>query len=97
MNGVDVVGSVTVLTETDPAACDQAALTDVVAVAQRVRGWLDSYEARIALQASELAAAGVGDPARVVLANRGRRSGRAARDAESRAGVCADMPAVFDA
>ena len=97
MVGVDVVGAVTVLTSTDPAGCDQAALTDVVAVAQRVRAWLDSYDVRIAMRAGELAAAGCGDPAPVVLADGGRRSGRAARDAAARGGVCAEMPDVFDA
>ena len=44
---VDVVGSVTVLTGADPAVCDQAALAELVSTAQRVRGWLDSVDARI--------------------------------------------------
>ena len=97
MIGVDVVGLVTVLTASDPAVCDQAALTELVATAHRVRCWLDGYEARIAVRADELAACGVGDPGRVVLADGGRRSGRAARDAAARGGVCAELPGVFDA
>ena len=97
MIGVDVVGLVTVLTATDPAACDQAALADLVATSQQVRGWLDSYEARIALHADVLAGDGSGDPAAVVLADRGRRSGRAAREAARRGSVCADLPGLFDA
>ena len=97
MVGVDVVGLVTVLTATDPAACDQAALADLVATSQQVRGWLDSYEARIAVRADVLAGDGSGDPAAVVLADRGRRSGRAARDAARRGSVCADLPGLFDA
>ena len=97
MIGVDVVGLVTVLTATDPAACDQAALAELVATAQQVRGWLDSYDARIAMRADVLAADGVGDPAEVTLADRGRRSGRAAREAARRGAVCADLPELFDA
>ncbi|MET0577741.1 MAG: hypothetical protein ABW122_03725, partial [Ilumatobacteraceae bacterium] len=71
MIGVDVVGLVTVLTDSDPAACDQAALAGLVATAQQVRGWLDSYDARIAMRASVLAASGAGDPAEVTLADGG--------------------------
>ena len=61
MIGVDVVGLVTTLTASDPAVCDQPALTELVSTAQRVRGWLDSYDVRIAMRAAGLAAAGVGD------------------------------------
>ena len=38
MIGVDVVGLVTVLTATDPAACDRAALASLVTTAQRPSG-----------------------------------------------------------
>jgi len=97
MSEVDVVGSVTVLTHTDPAACDQAALADVVATLGQVRGWLDCYEARIAMRAAALAADGSGDGAAVTLTDRGRRTSRGARDAARRGAVAAELPGVFDA
>ncbi|MET0578728.1 MAG: hypothetical protein ABW122_08720, partial [Ilumatobacteraceae bacterium] len=95
MFGGDVVGSVTVLTSTDPGVCDQAALAGLVSAVGQVRAWLDSYEARIAMRASDLAADGVGDPADVSLADRGRRSTRAAREAARRGAECAGLPDLF--
>ena len=97
MIGVDVVGLVTVLTASDPAVCDQVALADLRCdlaagawVARQLRG-----PHRVA--GRRLGGERFGDPAAVVLADRGRRSGRAAREAARRGSVCADLPGLFDA
>ena len=74
---VDVVGSVTVLTETDPAACDQAALTECrrrrsgSAVAGQLRRPHRHARRRTGDRRSRR-------PSLVSLADGGRRSGRAA-------------------
>ncbi|MGI9028922.1 MAG: DUF222 domain-containing protein [Ilumatobacteraceae bacterium] len=94
---VRVVDDVRHLVSSDPAACDSSELAVLVAVTQRVRGWLDSYDTRIALRAAELAKAGVGAAASDVLAGGGRRSTRDANAAARRAGVCDQLPQVHDA
>ncbi len=58
MLGVDVVAEVTVLAQADPATCDRGALADLVARSQRVRSWLDAFDARVALAAARLAEQG---------------------------------------
>ena len=35
------------LVNSDPAACDRDGLASLVAVSQRVRAWLDAFDARI--------------------------------------------------
>ena len=37
------------LVDADPAACDRAGLAALVAVSQRLRGWLDAFDVRVAL------------------------------------------------
>jgi len=94
---IRVVGEVQHLASSDPAACDASGLAALVAVSQRVRGWLDAYDTRIALRAAELAAAGRCAAAADVLAGGGRRSSRDANAAARRAGVCDQLPEVHDA
>src|SRR4051794_22079008 len=82
----------------DPSSCATAdEVADLVHDVQGVRGWLDAYEARCAARASELAAAGAGTPVAELLADGGRRRGRDAAVAASRAEICAAMPAFRDA
>ncbi len=92
-----ITAAVATLVVADPAACDRVGLGELVAVAQRVRGWLDAFDATVAAAADRLAAAGTAEPAAEVLTDGGRRSSRDARAAAERGAVCASMPAVRDA
>ena len=92
-----VLALVADLADADPAVCDRTGLADLVAMSQRLRGWLDAFDARIALHASRLADQGSCEPAASLLSGGGRRSARDADAAARRAAVCADLPAVHDA
>ena len=85
------------LAAADPLACDRHELAGLAAQAQRVRGWLDAFDARIALRAAQLAEEGSCEPAASVLAGGGRRASRDAETAARRAGVCEQMPGLHDA
>ena len=52
---------VTDLAAADPAVCDRDELAGLVKQSQRVRGWLDAVDARIALRASALVGVGAAD------------------------------------
>jgi len=100
VNGGPPPGLATVLARllaADPSSCDREGLAGLVAQSQRVRGWLDAFDARIAIRAADLAAQGSCESAGSVLAGRGRRSQRDAERAAARAGVCEDLPTVGDA
>ena len=58
MHPDDVVALVRQLTCTDPATCDVADLAALVRVSERVRGWLDALDARIAIHVTRLAETG---------------------------------------
>ena len=78
----------------DVAACDRVALGGLVAGAQRLRGFLDALDVRVAVRAGELTVAGASEPAGEVLGDRGRRSRRDAERATARAEVCAAVPGL---
>ncbi len=63
----------------------------------RVRGWLDSVEAKLAARAKTLAAEGTGGGARETLVLNGRRSGREAQKAAARSETLAANPELDDA
>jgi hypothetical protein len=88
MFGTDIVALATQLAAADPAVCDRDALAELVKTAQRARGWLDAFDARIALQAARLAEAGACEVPVAVLAGDGRRSTKDAEAVVGRAGVC---------
>ncbi|MGI9053259.1 MAG: DUF222 domain-containing protein [Ilumatobacteraceae bacterium] len=92
-----VVGEVEHLVNHDPAVCDRTELTALVTVTNRVRGWLDALDVRIALRASDLAAQGSCAAAADVLTGGGRRSCRDADSAARRATVCDQLPYLHDA
>ena len=77
--------------------CDQGELTELVKSSQRLRSWLDAFDARIALRAARLAEAGECEAPAAVLAGDGRRSAKDAQAAVGRAGVCDLLPGVHDA
>ena len=79
MYDTGIVALATQLAAADPAVCDRGELTAVVRSAQRLRAWLDAFDARIALQASRLAEQGVCEAPVAVLAGDGRRSTKEAR------------------
>jgi hypothetical protein len=85
------------LAAADPAVCDRGDLAGLVKSSQRLRGWLDAFDARIALQAARLAEAGACGAPVAVLAGDGRRSTKDAEAAVGRAGVCDLLPGVHDA
>ena len=78
----------------DVATCDRAALGGLVSGAQRLRGFLDAFDVRVAARVTELAAAGACEPADEVLANRGRRSRRDAGRAVAHAEASATVPGL---
>jgi hypothetical protein len=82
---------------TDPRTCDSAALTVLTSALHQLRCWLDAADAAVAVRADELAAAGAGGPACMVLTDRGRRSSREVAVVTDRAAVCAAMPEVHAA
>ena len=92
-----VVALVAELADADPACCDRTGLAELVATSQKLRSWLDAFDARIALHAARLADQGSCEPASSLLTGGGRRSAREAESAARRATVCADLPAVHDA
>ena len=91
---MDVESVVREVAGTDPATCDSAALSTLASRVQRLRCWLDAIDAAVAVRADELAAAGAGGPACMVLTDGGRRSSREAQVVTDRAAVCAAMPEV---
>jgi Domain of unknown function (DUF222)/HNH endonuclease len=97
MYEAQVVALATQLAAADPAVCDRGDLAELVKSSQRLRGWLDAFDARIALQAARLAEAGACEAPAAVLAGDGRRSTKDAEAAVGRAGVCALLPGVHDA
>jgi hypothetical protein len=91
-----IVALATRLAAADPAVCDRGDLAGLVKSSQRLRGWLDAFDARIALQAARLAEQGACEAPAAVLAGDGRRSAKEAEAAVGRAGVCALLPGVHD-
>ena len=93
----DVVDVMWEVAATDPAMCDADDLTALAISTQRLRCWLDSVDAAIAVRADELARAGSGAPACMVMTAGGRRSAREIEVVTERAAVCAVMPEVHAA
>jgi hypothetical protein len=85
------------LADADPACCDRDELAGLIRRATRVRAWLDALDARVALRARELADDGRCETPCSLLADEGRRAGRDAQAAATRAEVCAEMPGFHDA
>jgi hypothetical protein len=81
----------------EPDETDRDGLDGLVRRALRLRGWLDSIDARIAARAVRLAAAGGSEDAATVLAGGGRRAMRDAEAAAARGTVCERMPGVAKA
>src|SRR5262245_59233237 len=81
----------------DPLCCDRDGLADLVAKTQRVRGWLDAFDARIALRSRQLADQGACEAPGLLLTGDGRRSTKDAHAAADRAGVCEQLPSFHDA
>ena len=78
----------------DPDEHDRDGLGGLVRLSLRLRGWLDSIDARIAARAARLAGAGRCEDASTVLAGGGRRATRDAEAAAQRGLVCERMPVV---
>ena len=85
-----IVGVVAVLVAADPATCDRAAVTDLAADVQRVRCWLDAFEATLTRRALEVDEPGV-------VTGGGRRSSREASTVAARSELCALMPELHEA
>src|SRR5262245_66236208 len=81
----------------DPLCCDRDGLAELVAKSQRVRGWLDAFDARIALRSRRLADQGACEAPGSLLTGDGRRSAKDAEGAAQRASVCEQLPSVHDA
>ena len=97
MEGWDVLGTVSLLVEADPAECDRDGLASLVRDVQRVRSWLNAFENLIAARADELAADGACESPATLLGDGGRSSARNADAAARRATVCAQLPALQEA
>ena len=97
VDGGTLLDAVVELLLADPNDFNGEGLAGLVCRSLRVRGWLDAVDGRIAGRAAELAAAGSGESAGVVLAGGGRRARRDAEAAAGRGSVCASMPLVGEA
>ena len=97
VDGGTLLDAVVELLLADPNDFNGEGLARLVCRSLRVRGWLDAVDGRIAGRAAELAAAGSGESAGVVLAGGGRRARRDAEAAAERGSVCASMPRVGEA
>jgi len=91
------VALVAELVDADPACCDRTGLAELVSTSQKLRSWLDAFDARIALHAARLSEEGSCEPAASLLTGGGRRSARDAEGAARRATVCAQLPEAHDA
>ncbi len=89
-----VLDAVAKLLVADPDQCTADRLSVLVRRSLRVRGWLDSLDARIAVAATRLASEGRSADAATVLGGGGRRSRRDADAAAARGAVCEKLPAV---
>ena len=56
MFDTDLVAVAAELADADPMVCDRDELTALVRRSHRVRGWLDAFDARVALRADQLSA-----------------------------------------
>src|SRR5262245_35611082 len=97
MYGNGVVELVAQLAVADPLCCDRDGLADLVRTTQRVRSWLDAFDARIATAGRRLADQGVCEAPASLLAGNGQRSTRDAQAAAARAETCEQMPGFHDA
>lgn len=94
MVAVDVLAA---LVQSDPGVCERSGLDLLVRNSLQVRSWLDAFDARIAVRAMALAAAGRSEAASSVLTGGSRRGQRDADAAAERGGVCEQLPTVGDA
>ena len=78
----------------EPDEKNRDGLDGLVRRSLRLRGWLDSLDARIAVRAARLASEGRSADAATVLAGGGRRAKRDADAAAERGTVCERMPDV---
>ncbi len=85
------------LVAADVSTCDRAGLAGLVSRSQRLRGFIDAVDVRIAARARDLAAEGAVESPDDVVANRGRRSRRDAAKASARATACAAVPGLHEA
>ncbi len=88
----DFAAVATKLATADPDGCDRTALTELVALSNRARGWLDAFDSRIARRAGTLEANGRCESPGMLLSGGGRRSGRDARAAANRSKLCDEIP-----
>jgi hypothetical protein len=85
------------LATADPLCCDRDGLAELVTKTQRVRSWLDAFDARIALRSRRLADEGACESPGSLLTGDGRRAVRDAEAAAQRAAACEQMPGFHDA
>ena len=87
-----VVDAFVKLLVAEPGEQGRAGLDGLVRRSLRLRGWLDSIDARIAVRVAALVGEGSGEAAAAVLAGGGRRARRDAEAAAARGTVCQRMP-----
>ena len=80
----------------DLTTVDADGISQVVAVARRIQAVVESLVVRAGIRSDELAALGVGAPARDVLLGRGQVRATTARREESRVALSARSPALAD-
>jgi hypothetical protein len=81
----DPIPAVRLLCAADPTTCDRAGLVALVEASRRVRGWLDAFDATIAVCADRLAAD-------ELVRDGGRRSAKEADAVARRGEVCELLP-----
>jgi hypothetical protein len=93
----EFVAVATTLAQAAPGACDRDELAVLVTISQRARGWLDAFDARVAMAARRLAGEGKCEAPGALLAGGGRRSTRDAEAAARRSKACEQAPSFHDA
>jgi hypothetical protein len=92
-----LVGALGALIAADVCSCNRDQLGELVGRSQRLRGFLDAFDVKVAARARDLAAGGASESPDDVVSNRGRRSKRDAGKASSRAQACAVVPGLTEA
>jgi hypothetical protein len=96
MQREELLATVERLNDIELDLLDRDELAAIVAASARVRGWLDAVDLRCSRRGRTLADAGEAEPAASMLANKGNRTNRDARQISRREKVAEAMPSLED-
>lgn len=91
-NSTEVTAALAAIVASDPSCADRSQLGELMALARRVRGFVDGFDVACARRGRQLNAAGESESAGAMLMSHGCGSGREAHATTTREGVCGDLP-----